>query len=351
MTHPVIESVTQAIIERSSQSRAAYEQKCERMRDQYPPKQILSCGNMAHAYAASDHADKISIRSLDAPNLGIINAYNDMLSAHQPLATYPDIIREAARKKGATAQVAAGVPAMCDGVTQGQAGMELSLFSRDIIALATVIGLSHNVFDGVLCLGVCDKIVPGMVIGALEFGHLPAGFIPAGPMPSGLSNAEKSAVRQKYAAGQIDREQLLDAESAAYHSPGTCTFYGTANTNQILMEMLGVQLPGASFVNPLDPLRTPLTQATTHRVLDACATGQAPLYQVVTAQSLVNTIVGLMATGGSTNHTLHLVAIAQAAGYEITWQDFDAVSKVTPLLARIYPNGTEDINAFQRAGG
>ena len=351
MTNPVIESVTQDIIERSRKSRAAYEEKCRRMRDQYPPKHLLSCGNMAHAYAASDSVDKISIRSLDAANLGIINAYNDMLSAHQPLAAYPDIIREAARKNGATAQVAAGVPAMCDGVTQGQAGMELSLFSRDVIALATVIGLSHNVFDGVLCLGVCDKIVPGMMIGALEFGHLPVGFIPAGPMPSGLSNTEKSRVRQQYAANEIDRETLLDAESAAYHSPGTCTFYGTANSNQILMEMLGVQLPGASFVNPLHPLRKPLTQATVSQVINACATDNAALGKVISAQSLVNAVVALMATGGSTNHSLHLVAIARAAGLDITWTDFAAISKVTPLLARIYPNGDQDINAFQDAGG
>lgn len=346
-----IESVTQGIITRSQKLRQSYEDKCRRMRNDYPPKHRLSCGNFAHAYAASDTADKISIRSLDAANLGIITAYNDMLSAHQPLAVYPDLIREAARKNGATAQVAAGVPAMCDGITQGQAGMELSLFSRDVIAMATIIGLSHNVFDGVLCLGVCDKIVPGMMIGALEFGHLPVGFIPAGPMPSGLSNTEKSVARQKFSAKEIDRETLLDAESAAYHAPGTCTFYGTANSNQILVEMLGVQLPGASFVSPTHPLRKPLTQATVRQVLNACLTGNAPLGEVITAQSLVNAVVALMATGGSTNHTLHLVAIARAAGFELTWADFEAISKVTPLLARIYPNGDEDINAFQEAGG
>ena len=345
-----IESITQKIVERSRKHRQSYEDKCRRMRDDYPPKRRLSCGNFAHAYAASDSDDKISIRSLDAANLGIITAYNDMLSAHQPLAPYPEIIRQAARQNGATAQVAAGVPAMCDGVTQGQAGMELSLFSRDVIAMATIIGLSHNVFDGVLCLGVCDKIVPGMMIGALEFGHLPVGFIPAGPMPSGLSNTQKSSARQKYAANEIDRDALLDAESAAYHAPGTCTFYGTANSNQILMEMLGVQLPGASFINPAHPLRRPLTEATVRQVLHACATGTS-LSEIITAQSLVNAVVVLMATGGSTNHTLHLVAIARAAGIKLTWEDFEAISKVTPLLARIYPNGDQDINAFQQAGG
>ena len=348
-----VEAITKTIIKRSQKRRQAYQDKCQTMHKDYPPKHRLSCGNFAHAYAACGASDKKTIRSMNSPNLGIINSYNDMLSAHQPLVDYPDIIRSAARERGATAQLAAGVPAMCDGITQGQVGMELSLFSRDTIAMATVVGLSHNVFDGVLCLGVCDKIVPGMMIGALEFGHLPVAFIPAGPMPTGLPNKEKAAARQQYSEGKISREELLEAESAAYHSPGTCTFYGTANSNQILMEMLGVQLPGASFVNPTEPLRKHLTQETVNRVIDACLKESSPvsLCDMITAESLVNAIIILMATGGSTNHTLHLVAIAQAAGIEITWDDFQTLSKVTPLLARIYPNGEHDINAFQKAGG
>lgn len=348
-----IESVTHRVIERSRQRRLNYEAKCRIMRDDYPPKKRLSCGNFAHAYAACSPSDKQVIRSLDSANLGIITAYNDMLSAHQPLAGYPDIIRAAARKHGCSAQLAAGVPAMCDGITQGQVGMELSLFSRDLIAMATVIGLSHNVFDGILCLGVCDKIVPGMLIGALEFGHLPAGFIPAGPMPTGLSNKEKSMARQRYARGEIGQAELLEAESAAYHSPGTCTFYGTANSNQILMETLGIQLPGASFINPSESLRKPLTEATVGKVINVCANRNTPLSlsEMITAESLVNAVVVLMATGGSTNHTLHLLAIAQAAGIELLWEDFADISKVTPLLARIYPNGEHDINTFQAAGG
>ncbi len=348
-----IESVTHRVIRRSRKRRLDYEAKCQIMRDDYPPKKRLSCGNFAHAYAACTPSDKQTIRSLATANLGIITAYNDMLSAHQPLATYPDIIRAAARAQGCSAQLAAGVPAMCDGITQGQVGMELSLFSRDVIAMATVIGLSHNVFDGILCLGVCDKIVPGMLIGALEFGHLPTGFIPAGPMPTGLSNKAKSAARQRYAKGEIGRDALLEAESAAYHSPGTCTFYGTANSNQILMETLGIQLPGASFINPTDALRQPLTEATVSRVINVCANSDTPLSlrEMITAESLVNAVVMLMTTGGSTNHTLHLLAIAQAAGIELRWEDFADISKVTPLLARIYPNGEHDINAFQVAGG
>lgn len=346
-----IESVTRAIVERSQKWRQGYEDKCHKMQNDYPPKRRLSCGNLAHAYAASPAGDKQAIRAMTPPNLGIINAYNDMLSAHQPLAAYPEIIRAAAREYGGVAQVAAGVPAMCDGITQGQAGMELSLFSRDVIAMATVIGLSHNVFDGVLCLGVCDKIVPGMMIGALEFGHLPVAFIPAGPMPSGLSNKEKSLIRQRYATGEVGREELMDAESAAYHSPGTCTFYGTANTNQVLMEALGVQLPGASFVNPMTPLRTALTHETVARVIKLATSGELCLSKIVTAEALVNAVVALMATGGSTNHTLHLVAIARAAGIKLLWEDFEAIAKVTPLLARMYPNGEHDVNAFQQAGG
>ena len=351
--HPVVEQVTEAIRTRSAQSRQQYLLRMQRTRDLLPPRRTLSCGNLAHGFAACGEPDKQRIRLMQSANLGIVTAYNDMLSAHQPLETYPGLIKQVAREVGSSAQVAGGVPAMCDGVTQGQAGMELSLFSRDVIALSTAISLSHNLFDGVLCLGVCDKIVPGMLIGALQFGHLPAGFIPAGPMPSGISNKEKAAVRQRYTQGLATRDELLAAESASYHSPGTCTFYGTANSNQVLMEMFGVQLPGASFINPEDPLRAALTRETVLRVIAAADVQGAhlPLARMVTAESLVNALVALLATGGSTNHTLHLVAIAHAAGLELTWQDFDTLSRVTPLLVRVYPNGEADVNAFQQAGG
>ena len=351
--HPVIEQVTDAIRTRSAQSRQQYLLRMQRTRDLLPPRRTLSCGNLAHGFAACGEPDKQRIRLMQSANLGIVTAYNDMLSAHQPLETYPGLIKQVAREVGSSAQVAGGVPAMCDGVTQGQAGMELSLFSRDVIALSTAISLSHNLFDGVLCLGVCDKIVPGMLIGALQFGHLPVGFIPAGPMPSGISNKEKAAVRQRYTQGLATRDELLAAESASYHSPGTCTFYGTANSNQVLMEMFGVQLPGASFINPEDPLRAALTRETVLRVIAAADVQGAhlPLARMVTAESLVNALVALLATGGSTNHTLHLVAIAHAAGLALTWQDFDTLSRVTPLLVRVYPNGEADVNAFQQAGG
>ena len=351
--HPFIEQVTDAIRTRSAQSRQQYLLRMQRTRDLLPPRRTLSCGNLAHGFAACGEPDKQRIRLMQSANLGIVTAYNDMLSAHQPLETYPGFIKQVAREVGSSAQVAGGVPAMCDGVTQGQAGMELSLFSRDVIALSTAISLSHNLFDGVLCLGVCDKIVPGMLIGALQFGHLPAGFIPAGPMPSGISNKEKAAVRQRYTQGLATRDELLAAESASYHSPGTCTFYGTANSNQVLMEMFGVQLPGASFINPEDPLRAALTRETVLRVIAAADVQGAhlPLARMVTAESLVNALVALLATGGSTNHTLHLVAIAHAAGLALTWQDFDTLSRVTPLLVRVYPNGEADVNAFQQAGG
>ena len=351
--HPVIEAVTAGIAERSEASRKAYLLRMQRTRDELPPRRKLSCGNLAHGFAACADPDKQRIRLMQSVNLGIVTAYNDMLSAHQPLESYPSYIKQVARDVGSTAQVAGGVPAMCDGVTQGQAGMELSLFSRDLIAMSTAVSLSHNLFDGVLCLGVCDKIVPGMMIGALQFGHLPAGFVPAGPMPSGIPNKEKALVRQRFAQGLATREELLAAESASYHSPGTCTFYGTANSNQVLMEMLGVQLPGASFVNPEDPLRQALTRETVLRVIAAAdvAGAHTPLSVMVTEHSLVNALVALLATGGSTNHTLHLVAMARAAGIDLTWQDFDALSRVTPLLARVYPNGEADVNAFQRAGG
>ena len=351
--HPVIEAVTAAIALRSEASRKAYLLKMQRTREELPPRRKLSCGNLAHGFAACGEPDKQRIRLMQSVNLGIVTAYNDMLSAHQPLESYPGYIKQVAREVGSSAQVAGGVPAMCDGVTQGQAGMELSLFSRDLIAMSTAVSLSHNLFDGVLCLGVCDKIVPGMLIGALQFGHLPAGFIPAGPMPSGIPNKEKALVRQRYTQGLATRDELLAAESASYHSPGTCTFYGTANSNQVLMEMLGVQLPGASFINPEDPLRQALTRETVLRVISAADVSGAhtPLSAMVTERSLVNALVALLATGGSTNHTLHLVAMARAAGIDLTWQDFDALSRVTPLLARVYPNGEADVNAFQRAGG
>lgn len=351
--HAVIEAVTDAIRERSSRARHHYLKRMQRTRDELPPRRKLSCGNLAHGFAACGETDKQTIRLMQSANLGIVTAFNDMLSAHQPLEHYPALIKEVARGLGSSAQVAGGVPAMCDGVTQGQAGMELSLFSRDVIAMSTAISLSHNLFDGVLCLGVCDKIVPGMMIGALQFGHLPAGFIPAGPMPSGIPNKEKAAVRQRYAQGLATKEELLAAESASYHSPGTCTFYGTANSNQVLMEMLGVQLPGASFINPEDPLRAALTKETVLRVIAAADVKGAhlPLSAMVKEESIVNALVGLLATGGSTNHTLHLVAMAAAAGIVLTWEDFDRLARVVPLLVRVYPNGDADINAFQRAGG
>lgn len=351
--HVVVEQVTETIRRRSGETRRHYLQRMQQTRDQDPPKQRLSCGNLAHGYAACNDSDKQTIRLMESANLGIVTSYNDMLSAHQPLGRYPDMIKQFARDVGSTAQVAGGVPAMCDGVIQGQPGMEMSLFSRDVIAMATALSLSHNVFDGVLCLGVCDKIVPGLLIGALQFGYLPAGFIPAGPMLSGIPNKEKAAVRQRYADGKASRDELLAAESASYHSPGTCTFYGTANSNQVLMEMLGVQLPGSSFVNPDNPLRPLLIEETVKRVIAAANAKQSSgkLCEWINEASLVNAVVALLATGGSTNHTLHLVAIAHAAGLQLTWQDFEDLSKVTPLLARVYPNGEADVNHFQQAGG
>jgi len=351
--HPVVLEVTQRIRQSSADTRAAYLAATAAHRPRGPGRSRLSCSNLAHAYAAEPPSDKLRIRELRAPNIGVVTAYNDMLSAHQPFARYPDVIREAARTAGATAQVAGGVPAMCDGVTQGQPGMELSLFSRDVIAMGTAIALSHGVFDAALCLGVCDKIVPGLLIGALQFGHLPAIFVPAGPMPSGIPNDEKSRIRQQYAQGLIDRAALLEAESRSYHAAGTCTFYGTANSNQFLMEVMGLHLPGAAFVPPGTPLRDALTRAATRRAAALTALGIAhtPISQVVDERSIVNAIVGLLATGGSTNHTIHLVAIARAAGIVIDWEDFDRLSSVVPLLARIYPNGTADVNHFHAAGG
>ncbi|MEM7360124.1 MAG: phosphogluconate dehydratase [Pseudomonadota bacterium] len=348
-----IQSITAEVIERSRESRTAYLAMIEATRNQPPAPDRLSCSNWAHVVAANSAEEKKSIPAGEGANIGIITAYNDMLSAHQPFAAYPNIIKLTARDRGATAQVAGGVPAMCDGVTQGQPGMELSLFSRDVIAMATAVSLSHDVYDAIMCLGVCDKIVPGLIIGALQFGHLPAMFVPAGPMPSGIPNKQKALMRQKFAAGEIDKEQLLETESASYHSAGTCTFYGTANTNQVLMEALGVQLAGTSFVNPGTDLRRALTQHSVEQVLDQSSKGSnyRPLAEVITEQSMVNAIVVMMATGGSTNLTLHLIAMAAAAGIIIDWHDMDKISRITPLLARVYPNGQADVNHFEQAGG
>lgn len=348
--HKVIQQVTERIKKRSQASREEYLAMLDNTQSKSPPADCLSCSNMAHVVAASPQQDKQSIAEHQNINVGIVSAYNDMLSAHQPFKTYPDQIKAIAREYHATAQVAGGVPAMCDGVTQGQPGMELSLFSRDVIAMATAVSLTHNVFDAVACLGVCDKIVPGMLIGALQFAHLPAVFIPAGPMPSGISNSEKAMVRQQFVKGEIDKKTLFKAESASYHSAGTCTFYGTANSNQLLMEMLGVQLPSSSFVNTGTDLREALTQESIKCLLQNVKKQQS-LSKVVTPESFVNATVGLLATGGSTNHTLHIVAMAQAAGIVITWDDFDELSKVVPLLARVYPNGSADVNHFREAGG
>jgi phosphogluconate dehydratase len=353
MTHPALNDITARIVERSGDSRRAYLQRIDEMRADGPLRGSLSCSNLAHGYAACDESDKQRLKLVEAANIGIVNAYNDMLSAHQPLGEYPDIIKRAAHAVGCSAQVAGGVPAMCDGVTQGTPGMELSLFSRDIIAAATAIALSHNMFDGALMLGVCDKIVPGMLIGALSFGHLPVVFAPAGPMTSGISNKEKAAVRQQFAEGKVAREKLLEAESAAYHGKGTCTFYGTANSNQMLLEAMGLHVPGAAFEPPGTPLREQLTIAAAQRLCKITALGQqyTPLAEVVNEKCIINAIVTLLATGGSTNHSIHWIAIARAAGVVIDWQDFSDLSAITPLVARIYPNGSADVNHFHAAGG
>ncbi|MFN3748155.1 MAG: phosphogluconate dehydratase [Sphingorhabdus sp.] len=350
--HPVVEAVTNRIIERSKPGRTAYLDLIARARDAGVNRPTLSCGNLAHGFAASGD-DKATIRGGKAMNIGIITAYNDMLSAHQPYGRYPEQIKMWAREKGATAQVAGGVPAMCDGVTQGQLSMELSLFSRDNIAMGAAIGLSHGMFEGALLLGLCDKIVPGLLIGALRFGHLPMILIPAGPMPSGLANKEKQRVRQLFAEGKVGREELLEAEAASYHGAGTCTFYGTANSNQMMMEMMGLHMPGSSFCNPGTKLRQELTRAATHRITEIGWEGgdYRPFGQCVDEKAIVNAIVGLLATGGSTNHVLHLPAIARAAGIIIDWQDMDELSSVVPLIARVYPNGAGDVNYFAAAGG
>jgi len=346
-------AVTKRIEQRSAASRSAYLSMLAGAKKPGPYRAGMGCANMAHAYAAMPINDKLVLQQERQPNVGIITAYNDMLSAHQPYEHYPERIRAVARAVGATAQVAGGVPAMCDGITQGESGMELSLFSRDVIALATAVGLSHNVFDAALFLGVCDKIVPGLFMGALQFGHLPAVFVPAGPMVSGLSNDEKSKVRQQYAQGLASRETLLAAEQAAYHGAGTCTFYGTANSNQMLMEIMGLHLPGSSFVNPGTPLREALTTAAVQRAvaLSQSKDTQTGMGYQIDAKVVVNGIVGLLSTGGSTNHTMHLIAMARAAGLIVNWDDFSELSACVPLLARVYPNGSADVNHFQAAGG
>ena len=348
-----IQDVTDRIAARSRDSRRDYLSRLDDAREAGVNRAVLSCGNLAHAFAACTPSEKAALAGNKTLNLGIVTSYNDMLSAHQPYQFYPDIIKAAAREIGATAQVAGGVPAMCDGVTQGQPGMDLSLFSRDVIAMATAISLSHNMFDAAVYLGICDKIVPGLLIGALTFGHLPAVFVPAGPMPSGLPNDEKSKVRQLYMEGKVGRAELLEAESKSYHSAGTCTFYGTANSNQMLMEIMGLHLPGASFVNPGTPLRDALTKEATRRALSLTALGNnyTPAGHIVDEKAIVNGLVGLHATGGSTNHTMHLIAIAAAAGLQVTWDDMSDLSDATPLLARVYPNGVADVNHFHAAGG
>ena len=350
--NPIIRDVTRRIVARSRPSRSAYLARMRAARDQGPARAHLSCSGQAHAYAGAG-ADQPALATGTAGNLGIVTAYNDMLSAHQPFEHFPELIRQAARDAGGTAQVAGGVPAMCDGVTQGAPGMELSLFSRDVIAMAAAVALSHNTFDAAVFLGVCDKIVPGLVIAAQSFGHLPAVFLPAGPMTSGLPNDEKARVRQQFAAGEVGRDALMAAEMASYHGPGTCTFYGTANSNQMLMEFMGLHLPGASFVNPGTPLREALTKAGAQKALSLSALGNAytPVCDILDERAFVNGIVGLNATGGSTNHLIHLLAMARAGGIVLDWQDFSDLSEVTPLVARVYPNGLADVNHFHAAGG
>ncbi|HEY4542874.1 MAG TPA: phosphogluconate dehydratase [Noviherbaspirillum sp.] len=350
--HSKLVAVTQRIVKRSRPYRASYLARLEAARAQGVHRSALACTNLAHGFASFPANDKLWLKEQKVPSVAIVSAYNDMLSAHQPFERFPRVIKDAAREAGAVAQFAGGVPAMCDGVTQGQPGMELSLFSRDTIAMATAIALSHNMFDAAVYLGVCDKIVPGLLIGALHFGHLPAVFIPAGPMTSGLPNSEKARIRQLYAQGKVGRAELLESEAASYHSPGTCTFYGTANSNQMLMEVMGLHLPGAAFIVPQDPLRDALTAAATKRAVAISAQGDyTPVGHVVDERAIANAIVALLATGGSTNHTLHLIAMARAAGIVTDWDDFDQLSSIVPMLTRIYPNGEADVNYFQAAGG
>lgn len=349
--HPGLVEVTERLRLRSQTSRAAYLRQMADAGDLPRGRRMLSCGNLAHGMAACQPTDKDRLRMMDEVNVGMVTAYNDMLSAHQPYERFPEQIRQALRAFGATGQVAGGVPAMCDGVTQGEPGMELSLVSRDVIAMGTAVALSHNMFDAALCLGVCDKIVPGLLMGALRFGHLPVVFVPAGPMPSGLPNAEKAAVRERFAEGKATREELLQAESESYHSAGTCTFYGTANTNQILLEAMGLQLPGASFVQPNTPLRDALTVYAAEQAARLARAGQGSMASIFDEKALINALVLLLATGGSTNLTLHLVAIGQCAGLQLRWEDMADLSKIVPSIARMYPNGKADINQFHAAGG
>ena len=350
--HPAIERVTARIIDRSKDSRRRYLDLMDREAERFPNRNALSCSNLAHGFAAALD-DKPAIKSGRGANLAIVTAYNDMLSAHQPYGRYPEAMKLYAREVGATAQVAGGVPAMCDGVTQGQDGMELSLFSRDVIALSAAVAMSHAMFDGMALLGICDKIVPGLVIGALRFGYLPAIFVPGGPMPSGLANKEKQKVRQLYAEGKATRADLLESESASYHSPGTCTFYGTANSNQMMMELMGLHVPGAAFVPPNTPLRSALTRKAVHRLAEIGreSSDYRPMGRVIDEKAIVNACVGLLATGGSTNHAIHLPAMARAAGIVLDWQDLDELSAAVPLIARVYPNGAADVNHFHAAGG
>jgi phosphogluconate dehydratase len=349
--HPVVAEVTARIVERSRDTRADYLRRMDAARDSGVGRAKLSCANWAHAFAGQTVADKLTAMTGKTPNVGIVTAYNDMLSAHQPFERFPAVIREAVRQVGATAQVAGGTPAMCDGVTQGRPGMELSLFSRDVIAMSVGVALTHDAFDAAMMLGVCDKIVPGLFMGALAFGHLPVVFAPAGPMPSGIPNAEKARVRAEYAQGKVDRSVLLASEIGSYHSPGTCTFYGTANSNQMMMELGGLHMPSTAFVHPETGLRDALTAAAAKRAVELAQSGESRMADVVDEKSIVNMIVALLATGGSTNHAIHLVAMARAAGVLIDWTDMDQLSSVTPLLARVYPNGSADVNAFQAAGG
>ena len=348
-----VEQVTQALMQRSQVSRQAYLQLMAQQHLQRRARLRLAPANQAHGYAALPSGDKIAIRSAPVPMLAIVSSYNDVLSAHQPFADYPDIIKNEVRKHAAVAQFAGGVPAMCDGVTQGAAGMDLSLFSRDVIAMSTAIALSHDLYDGVALLGICDKIVPGMLIGALRFGHLPTLFIPAGPMSSGLSNTDKGKVRKEYAQGLVDDEGLLEAEMAAYHDKGTCTFYGTANSNQLLLEVMGLMLPGSAFVHPDSPMREPLTRKASARLskLASQATPEASLAHIVNEKTIINAVVALLATGGSTNHTMHWVAIARAAGIQLTWDDIDQLARVVPTIVQMYPNGVADVNQFHAVGG
>ncbi|MGP9643856.1 phosphogluconate dehydratase [Halomonas sp. AOP30-A1-24] len=348
-----VADVTQRIRERSAERRELYERRMADQHSRGVHRAELSCGNLAHGFAACSAQEKDALKLMNSANLGIISSYNDMLSAHQPFETFPETIKAAANAMGSTAQFAGGVPAMCDGVTQGQPGMELSLFSRDVIAMAAAVGLSHNMFDAALYLGVCDKIIPGLFIAAARFGHLPAMFVPAGPMPSGLPNKEKARIRQLYAEGKVGREELLQAESDSYHSPGTCTFYGTANSNQLMMEVMGLHLPGTSFVNPGTEMREALTRYATEQAIRNTAPGgdYRPFYKQIDERAIVNAVVGLLASGGSTNHTMHLIAMAAAAGITLNWDDFTDLSAVTPSLMQVYPNGQADINHFQAAGG